>query len=124
MLGFLALLLIVGAGALWFRRALRVRLPENRSGFVAAWLGGALLGVVALVQGVGLLGGIAAGLATFLGAFLCFLVSISAQKLAAGAIGVGAALPDFSAPDENGEIFELSSIAGKPLLLKFFRGHW
>ncbi len=58
------------------------------------------------------------------GAFLCFLVGISAQKLAADGIGVGATLPDFSAPDENGETFELSSVAGKPLLLKFFRGHW
>ncbi len=124
MLGFAALMLVAGAAALWFRRAMGVRLPENRSGFVAAWLGGALLGVVALVQGVGLLGGIAAGLAIFLGAFLCFLVSISAQKLAADAIGVGATLPDFNAPDENGETFELSGIAGKPLLLKFFRGHW
>ena len=124
MLGFLALMLVVGAVALWFRRALGVRLPENRAGFVAAWLGGALLGVVALVQGVGWPDGIAAGLATFLGAFLCFLVGISAQKLAADGIGVGATLPDFSAPDENGETFELSSVAGKPLLLKFFRGHW
>ena len=53
MLGFLALMLVVGAATLWFRRALGVRLPENRAGFVAAWLGGALLGVVALVQGVG-----------------------------------------------------------------------
>ncbi len=124
MLGFLALMLVVGAVALWFRRAMGVRLPENRSGFVAAWLGGALLGVVALLQGVGWLGGVAAGLAIFAGAFLCLTVSISAQKLAAGAIGVGATLPDFSAPDENGESFELSSVVGKPLLLKFFRGHW
>ena len=124
MLGFLALMLVVGAATLWFRRAMRVRLPENRTGFVAAWLGGALLGVVSLTQGVGWLGGVAAGLAIFAGAFLLFTVSISAQKLAAGAIGVGATLPDFSAPDENGESFELSSVAGKPLLLKFFRGHW
>ncbi len=124
MLGFLALMLIAGAVALWFHRAMGVRLPKNRSGFVAVWLGGALLGVVALAQGVGWLGGVAGGLAIFAAAFLTFTVSISAQKLAAGAIGVGATLPDFSAPDENGETFELSSVAGKPLLLKFFRGHW
>jgi peroxiredoxin len=37
---------------------------------------------------------------------------------------VGETLRDFSALDENGERFELASTAGRPVLLKFFRGHW
>jgi threonine dehydrogenase-like Zn-dependent dehydrogenase len=124
MLGLVALLLVGTAAALWFVRAMDVRLPRDRTGFVAAWAGGALLGVVALVGGTGWLGGMAAALAVLGGAFLTFTVSISRQQVAQGAIRVGATLPDVSAPDENGEVFELSRVAGKPVLLKFFRGHW
>jgi peroxiredoxin len=33
-------------------------------------------------------------------------------------------LRDFTALDEHGREFALASTAGRPLLLKFFRGHW
>ena len=123
-LAFVALFLVVGSAALWFRRAQAVRIPRNRSAFVASWLSGALLGVAARVQGSGFLGGIPAGIAVFVGCFLLFTVSISRQKLGSDPIRVGATLPDVGAPDENGESFALSSVRGKPVLLKFFRGHW
>ncbi|MBW2287871.1 MAG: hypothetical protein JRG80_12645 [Deltaproteobacteria bacterium] len=123
-LAFLALLLIVGSVIFWFRLALSVRLPENRTGFVLIWASGTLLGVIALVQGAGWISGIPAGLAVFIGIFLLFTVTISPQQVAPDAIAVGEALRDFSALDENGEPFELASTAGRPLLLKFFRGHW
>ena len=123
-LGFLALLLIVGSAIFWFRLALSVRLPENRTGFVLVWATSTLLGVIALLQGAGWIGGIPAGLAVFIGSFLLFTVTISRQQVAPDAITVGEALRDFSALDENGETFELASTAGRPVLLKFFRGHW
>jgi len=123
-LAFLALLLIVGSVIFWFRLALSVRLPENRTGFVLIWASGTLLGVIALVQGAGWISGIPGGLAVFIGIFLLFTVTISPQQVAPDAIAVGEALRDFSALDENGEPFELASTAGRPLLLKFFRGHW
>ena len=40
------------------------------------------------------------------------------------AVAVGEPMLLFSAPDENGVDFDLSSLNGKPYLLKFFRGHW
>ena len=123
-LAILSLLLVVGAGALWFRAALGVRLPKNRSIFVAAWFCGALLGITALTRGTGWIGAIPAVLAIFGGSFLTFTVLISRQKVAAGVITVGSTLPDFSATDENGESFKASSLAGHPVLIKFFRGHW
>ncbi len=123
-LGFVALLIVGGALALWFRAARRVRLPRDRSGYVATWLGGAALGVAALGGGPGWLGGVPAALAVLGGVFFSFTVSISAQKLGADAIQVGDPLPDFAAPDENGEPVSLASLSGQPLLLKFFRGHW
>ena len=123
-LAFLSLLLVVGAGALWFRAALGVRLPKNRSAFVAAWFCGALLGVTALTEGAGWIGGIPAVLGVIGGTFFTFTVLVSRQKVAAGAIAVGSTLPDFNATDENGETFKASSLAGQPVLIKFFRGHW
>jgi len=123
-LAFAALLLLGGSVVLWFRRANDVRIPSNRALFVAAWLGSAALGVTALALGAGWLGGIAAVLATFGGCFFSFLVAISAQAVAPDALKVGAKLPEFSATDENGALFASSSLAGAPVLIKFFRGHW
>jgi hypothetical protein len=123
-LGFLALLLAVGSAIFWFRLAFAVRLPENRSGFVLVWASSTLLGVVALAQGAGWIGGIPAGLAVALGVFFLFTVMVSPQQVAPDAIAVGEMLRAFSALDEDGETFELASTAGRPLLLKFFRGHW
>jgi len=123
-LGFIALLLAVASTAFWFRLARAVRLPKNRSGFVLVWASSVLLGVIALAQGAGWIGGIPAGLAVLLGTFLLFTVAVSPQQAARDAIAVGEVLRELSAPDENGESFELASMAGRPVLLKFFRGHW
>jgi hypothetical protein len=47
------------------------------------------------------------------------------RKQGAGdAIAVGDSLPVFSALDGEGAVFESASLAGSPVLLKFFRGHW
>jgi hypothetical protein len=75
-------------------------------------------------QGAGFLGGVPAVLGLLIGVFFLFTVSISRQEVASNAIKVGAKLPDLSAPDEHGESLAFSSLAGKPILLKFFRGHW
>jgi cytochrome oxidase Cu insertion factor (SCO1/SenC/PrrC family) len=58
------------------------------------------------------------------GSFFTVLVAISRQRVGPGAIQVGATLPDFEATDEEGQPFRLSRLAGQPILLKFFRGHW
>ena len=123
-LAYLALLLAVGSTIFWFRLAQSVRLPENSAGFVIVWTASLLLGVAALALGAGWIGGIPAGLAVFLAIFFLFTTMIGPQQVAPDAIAVGEALRDFSALDENGERFELASTAGRPVLLKFFRGHW
>ena len=45
LLGFLALGVSLATGFVWFRRMQEVRLPENRSGFVAGTTAGLLLGL-------------------------------------------------------------------------------
>ncbi len=46
------------------------------------------------------------------------------KNVAAKAVAVGDIIPSFSAPDEDGTIFNSASLAGSPALIKFFRGHW
>ena len=122
--GFLALALVLAAGVVWFRAALRVNLPRNRSAYVIAMVAALALAIIALLGDANLGGTIAAGLAAVLSAFFLFTVSISAQKTAADAIAVGDTIPAFTAIDENGEAFDSAVLANNTVLIKFFRGHW
>jgi hypothetical protein len=123
-LGASALALLVATTALWFRHARSVSLRGSRVPYVAAWTVAALLGAGALARGPGGVGGVAAGLALTGGVFLLVLVAISRQQVAEGAVRVGATLPSFTALRDDEEPFTLSGLEGRPILLKFFRGHW
>jgi cytochrome oxidase Cu insertion factor (SCO1/SenC/PrrC family) len=106
----------------WAWLAFTVRIPANRMPFIAAWSGGAMLGVIALVQSGS---SAAAWVATGIGGSLVFLALTGGQRATAPAsVRVGDRLPSFTASDEHGQPFDIRSLAGSPLLLKFFRGHW
>ena len=108
-LAWIGLALVIGTGTVWFRRAQAVNLPKDRTRFVAAMVIGVLLGILAFALGTGGLAGIPAGLAVFGGGIFLLLVSISAQKGGSGKFRLGAPVPEFSAPDENGEDYRVSS---------------
>ena len=116
--------MVVATGALWFRRLNAVRIPENRSAFNIAMAAGVLLGVAALVSGPGLLGGVGAVIALVGGGTFLGLGAASKMDSKEPAVKVGAKILEFTAPDAQGEPFELAKLRGKPFLLKFFRGHW
>jgi hypothetical protein len=122
--GIVALLLVAGSFALWGLQIKRVQIPRNRGGFVACWAGGAALGVFALTQDPGWFGGIPAAIAAGAGIFFSVLVIVSPQRVGDNAVKVGESLRSFAVPDENGDEFSIASVAGRPVLLKFFRGHW
>jgi hypothetical protein len=124
LLAGLAAALVATMGAIWFRRAMAVQLPERFAGFGAAMAAGVVLGATALGSHPGWLGGALACLAIAGGALFLATLAISAQKGGSGSFQVGRAVPDFSAPDESGAPVALASFMGSPLLLKFFRGHW
>jgi hypothetical protein len=123
-LGFLALVVGAVTVALWFRQINQVDVPADKTAYVIFFLFAAALGVAAFVAGTRWFGGVAAALAIIIGSFFPFTMAISRQEVAADAIRVGDAIPVFSALDENGELFESKTLAGKPALIKFFRGHW
>ena len=123
-LGVLALAVAAATVVLWFRRIGQVDIPEDRTTYVIFFLSAVALGVGAFVAGARWFGGVAAVLAIVIGSFFPFTIAISRQEVAANAIRVGDSIPVFSALDENGETFESKTLAGKPALIKFFRGHW
>jgi len=121
-LAHLALVLVLPTTLVWAWLAFKVRVPANRMPFLAAWSAGAALGVIALLQSGG---SPAAWVAAALGGSLVFLALTGDQRAAApDSVRVGEPLPAFTAPDEHGQPFDIRSLAGSPLLLKFFRGHW
>lgn len=123
-LGFVALVVITLTVVLWFRQVNQVAIPEDRTLFVAAFLTAAGLGVAAFVIGTRWFGGIPAVLAIAAGSFLTFTVAISPQQVAENPIRVGDTIPIFTALEDTGERFRSGDLAGSPVLIKFFRGHW
>ena len=123
-LGFVALAVIILTVALWFRLVNQVAIPEDRTLFVAAFLTAAGLGVAAFATGTRWFGGVPAILAIAAGSFLPFTIAISPQQVAENPIRVGDTIPIFTALDDTGERFRSGDLAGSPVLIKFFRGHW
>ncbi len=123
-LGIGALLLVAGTLGLWGQRIKHVQIPADRRGFVAGWAGGAVLGIIALTLGGGWVGAVPAIVAALGGTFLSVLIFVSPQAVGDDAIRLGESLRGFTALDENGDEFSSASLTGKPVLMKFFRGHW
>ena len=82
------------------------------------------LGIAAFASGPGWIGGTVAGVSVLASGFFGFLGVLAPQSKQAPAVAVGDPMLDFTALDENGKPFELASLKGRPVLLKFFRGHW
>lgn len=123
-LGFLALVLAFTTVALWFRQIEQVAIPEDRSVFIFFFLCAVALGIASFVVGTRWFGAVAAIFAIFIGSLLPFTVAISSQELSREAISVGDTIPQFTALDEHGQLFDSRSLAGHIVLIKFFRAHW
>ncbi len=122
--GFSSLGVIVVSVGFWIRSLKRVEIPKNRGFYLATWMGAGALGVAALLGEPGWLGGIPASFSVLVTLFFLGAFAIGGQKLGDEAIHVGASIPDFTATDEHGSTFDSRSLAGHPVLIKFFRGHW
>lgn len=116
--------LILGAGARWWQRMQAVRLPANAAPYVVVSAIAVALGVAAILAGPGLVGGVGAGLALLGGLAFLGLFAASGQRRTPPAVAVGAPVLELVATDDGGRPFALADLRGRPVLLKFFRGHW
>jgi cytochrome oxidase Cu insertion factor (SCO1/SenC/PrrC family) len=110
--------------AVWMRMIAAVQLGQSRWVVNSLFGAGAAIGLLALTQSPGAIGIALAGTTVAFSAIYFGLLSISGQSSQAPNFAVGSPIPDFTALDHNGEPFTLSSLDGKPMLIKFFRGHW
>lgn len=110
--------------ALWTRAIRNVAIPDNRIGFIALWFGAFLLGVLSLFQPDAFwLSYIIGTLATLGGGLFCVLYALNKQG-EDNPIRVGDPMPQFSGTDGERNLFDSTELAGNPVLIKFFRGHW
>jgi hypothetical protein len=123
-LGWASLVVMLVSGGLWARAMRRVAIPEDRSLYFASWVVAFMLGVASFTGEPGWIGGVPAVIGQLFAALLIVTRLISTQKVAPTAIQVGDTIPQFTAPDEHGEIFDSRTLAGHLVLIKFFRGHW
>ena len=124
-IAILAALVTAALVVLWLRAMQRVEMAERMQ--LLNWMAVAavVLAVVAFIAGPGSLGGVMAGIGILIGGvFLVLGFFLSAQSKQAPSVSIGSALRAFTAPDENGEPFDFAVLSRKPILLKFFRGHW
>ena len=124
LLGFVGLGIAVLGVIIWFRQVNLVAIPGDRTLFVAAFVLAGVLGVSSFIVGTRWFGGIAAVLAIIVGSFMPFTIAISPQQVADNPIKVGDIIPQFAALNDAGDRFNSSELAGRPVLIKFFRGHW
>jgi hypothetical protein len=123
-LACLALASLAGGVFIWMRLIQRVEIDEGRRLPQVMIVSGLVLAIVALTQSPGVIGGILAGVTAAAGALAVLLRVLAPQSSQAPAVAVGSPLPGFSALDDSGAKFELSDLDGRPVLIKFFRGHW
>ena len=119
-----AILLTVTAMAFWVRAFQRVAIPKNRIGYLTAFIMAAALGIVALIEGPGWIGGILAVFSILFATFYTVSHVLGGELAGADAIRIGSMIPAFTTIDEHGETFDSQSLAGNPVLIKFYRGHW
>jgi cytochrome oxidase Cu insertion factor (SCO1/SenC/PrrC family) len=124
LLGLSAGVIAIVTIAIWYRLMVAVRVPDDRTAFVAAMALSMALGVLALALPLGLVARLSAWLGVIASGVFIGLRMQSGQASVAPAAGVGDEIIDFTAADDEGNDFTLSSLRGQPFLLKFFRGHW
>jgi hypothetical protein len=124
LLAILAATLEAGLWAYWFLLIRRVSVPDDRRLYVLAHVCGLGLGLVSLALGSGPTVHFFGALAVVGAAGFLALRAQSAQPRLVPAVAPGDPILDFTLRDHRGRPFDSASLRGRPVLLKFFRGHW
>jgi hypothetical protein len=117
-------LIVFGAWGSWWAKIKALTVPRNAIVYQGLMALGTVLAIWGMIRGAGALGGMLAFAAILAGGMYLFTSFISALPTAPAGVAVGEKILDFTAVDSDGEAFSLSSLHGRPFLLKFYRGHW
>jgi hypothetical protein len=102
----------------------RVALEGKRAILYGMFVAGIGFGAAALMRDPGWVGGPMATIGISGGVVWTVLGLLSGQSKQKPNLVIGEPLPVFSAPDHEDQLFEIQSLRGHPVLIKFFRGHW
>jgi hypothetical protein len=123
-LACVAFALMASGIAIWMRLIARVEIDEGRRLPSRLIVSGLVLACVSIALGPGTAGMVLAVLTAVVGAVAVLLRTMMPQSTQPAAVAVGGPLLDFTALDDAGNPFEIASLKGRPILMKFFRGHW
>jgi hypothetical protein len=100
------------------------KVPVSVGPFAGVMVAGMLLSTLALQLGPDAVTGALFALNVAMGGGILLL--LTQRKLPDGALiaTVGEPMPALSAPDHTGTAFDLASLKGKRVMVKFFRGSW
>jgi len=109
--------------AIYVRQIRMLSVPRRPAGQIGACVAAVVLAGLALASDPGIVGVVLACVA--MGASLRFLLTTLTSRLPGTmpAAQVGEPAPVFTATDASGNPFDLGSLRGRAVLLKFFRGH-
>lgn len=120
-----AAFLLLASITLWVKGAKTLQLTTGkRTAYILALSIAAGSGIAGLLTATNWLEYSAAAVPVLLSLVLLYLIYHSRQSSQPPAVKVGDAMPDFTARDENGDDFTISSLHGSAYILKFYRGHW
>ncbi len=115
---------ILAGWASWWAKIKAMTVPRNAIVYQAIMASGVVLIVMGMSRGAGVPGGLLGMVGLLAGGMYLVTSFISGLPEEPLAVQIGERILDFEATDSAGEPFSLSSLDGRPFLLKFYRGHW
>ena len=122
--GIFSLVIIAITWFIWLKKALSQQVPDSIVAYALCMTAGLAMAMGSFYLGAGIVGGVAATLASFASLFWLMATAAGKQKVAEVKVVVGQPLPAFCALTDAGSAFDSQTLGGSPFLLKFFRGHW
>ncbi|MCA9937978.1 MAG: redoxin domain-containing protein [Anaerolineales bacterium] len=124
LLGLLAMI-IVRANRAWYRRKIKnIQVPRKPITHQLLAALGVAVAIFTFTRPLDVIGFLLAAVALLAGIRFIYTSLSSHIPPKSFAVRIGEPVPDFTALDGDGNAFTLSSLRGRPVLVKFFRGHW
>jgi hypothetical protein len=123
-LALTSLFLSLAAWGVYWRLIFSMRVPRKPRGFQFVMAVSSALAIAALFGRPGWAGASVAAVSLLASSMFLFTSVMSAVPRAVPTVTVGEPILSFAGLDADGATFESAALAGRPFLLKFFRGHW